>query len=302
MKTTTLTYPQYNFIDIAPLAARYKVLSQAILSFVTLGQFCEAMRATQKVRRLIGLYARLDTQNRLWARKIAMLSDRAWRERVLKELGGLRRLRMWEEAQKRLEQRALARSDRPSPKPQPSVPSWLYTPERLAESERLKAHVRKCTRVGLSPLVTRDRFKMDFDGMFRLPPLPRIASSARSVKVYTKNSIVDYDFNPVPFAKLSGFGPAMVWPVEFYAAMGMEMENDISKGCLTTANKVCPVPMPESAPHMRAGFVPPFHSMDSGLSLASQSQGRNDRVGTSQTPLQTVLTPKTYRYIFENPV
>ena len=302
MKTAALTYPQHHFVDIASLPVRYAVLAQAILSFVTSGQFREAMRATQKVRRMIRLYVRLDTQNRLWARKIAMLSDRAWRERVLKELGGLRRLRMWEAARKRIEQSFLARSYRPSPKAEASEPAWLYTPERLAESERLKAHIRKCARAGLSPLVTRDRVKMDFDGMFRLPPLPRITSSARSVIVYTKNSIVDYDFNPVPFAKVSGFGPAMVWPVEFYAAMGMEVESDISKGCHTAANEVCPVSIPASGPHMRPGFVPQFHSMDSGLSLASQSQGRNDRVGTSQTPLREVLPPKTYRYIFENPV
>ena len=157
-------------------------------------------------------------------------------------------------------------------------------------------------RAGAHPNIYRDRVKMDFDGLFRLPPLSREKRGIRQVKVYTKNSIVDYDFNGMPFGEVKGFGPAMVWPVEFYAAMGLEVEHDINKGCHTVANSVCPVPMPESAPKDQDGIQPQLYSMGSGLSLASQTQGRNDNLAFDALPLRFAMNRKTYNFIFENPV
>jgi len=298
MKTATFSSPQHHFIDLAPLSARYEVLTHAVLTYLAAGQLGLMLRYSRKVLRLVQVFTKLEAQNILLTRKREMLSHAPWRERVLKELGGLRRLKMWETARARV----LALGDAPAVTPKPSEPSWLYTPERRAESERLKAHARKCARAGAHPNIYRDRVKMDFDGLFRLPPLPRDKTGMRQVKVYTKNSIVNYDFNGMPFGEVKGFGPAMVWPVEFYAAMGLEVEHDINKGCHTVANSVCPVPMPESAPKDQDGIQPQLYSMGSGLSLASQTQGRNDNLAFDALPLRFAMNRKTYNFIFENPV
>jgi hypothetical protein len=63
---------------------------------------------------------------------------------------------------------------------------------------------------------------MDFAGEFRLPPLPRAPRGQRQIKVYTANSITEYDWNNIPFAKKTGFVPACVWPAEVFAAMEAE--------------------------------------------------------------------------------
>ena len=226
MKTASLTYPSsaLSFIDTAPLAARYEVLCASMMMFIAAGQMARVLRLSHKAVRLVRAFTYLDTHNILLRRKLDMLCNATWRERVLRELGGLRKLKLWEAAQKRIE----ARQDSLS-QPLPiskQIPAWLLTPERIAESERLKAHARLCGRATAHPRVVRDRVKMDFDGMFRLAPLPRLERAKRQLIIYTQNTIVDYDWNNVPFAIETGLGPAMVWPAEFYAAIGLERETE----------------------------------------------------------------------------
>jgi len=218
MKTASLTYPSYHFIDTAPLAARFEVLSQAVLTFLAAGQFGLVLKSTQKVRRLVRVFTRLEAHNHLLARKLEMLSHGPWRDRVLKDLGGLRKLKLWEAARERIDARAAA----PARPPQDDNPPWLYTAERIAESERLKAWARECSRACAHPNIVRDRVKVDLKGEFRLAPLPRGSRAAARVKVYTRADISDYDWNPIPFDRPEGFGPATVWPVEFHAAMAIE--------------------------------------------------------------------------------
>lgn len=292
MKTTTLTYPQYKFIDIAPLAARYAILTQAILTFVTTGQVHQAMRITQKVRRLIRLYARLDTQNKLWARKLEMLSDRGWRERVLKDLGGLRKLRLWEEARERILQR---RTLHVKP-PKPQEPAWLYTPERIAESERLKARARRCKRAGHNPRIVRDRFRVDIDGYFRLAPLPRYERAPRHLKVYTQQTIIDYDWDPAPFGKDDVLGVAIVWPVEFYAAAALEAKIEAARSNIAPPEKAHGAAETESNPAAKKLPLGP-------LMYEGDKDSRDDkRKCGGAVPLHLVLDRKIYDDIFENPV
>ena len=107
MKTATLDYPTYTFrfIDTAPLAARYQLLCASIMLFIEAGQMARVLRLTHKVRRLVRAFTQLDRHNILLQRKLNMLSNAAWRERVLQELGGLRKLKLWEAAKKRIEVR-----------------------------------------------------------------------------------------------------------------------------------------------------------------------------------------------------
>ena len=218
--TLSHTYPNLRFIDTAPLVSRFDVLAEAVLAFAIAGQCFASMRAARKVIRLVRVVTKLEAHNAHLRLKLDMLSNKPWRERVLKDLGGLRKLKLWEAAKARIEARTAA----PKKERKPQGPAWLYTAERIAESERLKARKRACARASHNPLIVRDKCKLDFEGQFRLAPLPRAKRGPRQMRVYTQNTIIEYDWNPIPFQEEKGFGPASVWPVEFYAAMKIEAE------------------------------------------------------------------------------
>ena len=223
MKTVTFTYSPPHLINTAPLATRYEVMLASIFAFIAAGRHEEVLTYSRKVLSLVRVFTRFEAQNILTRRKLDMLSHKPWRDRVLRELGGMRKLGLWEAAHKRLQERAGRAPKVKTPNPAKLLdPSWLYTPDRIAESERLKARVRDYAKACAPERVVRDRVKMDFEGEFRLAPLPRGERAPRRRKVYTAASLTEYDYNPLPFAPQSGFGPATVWPAEFRAAMMVE--------------------------------------------------------------------------------
>lgn len=290
MTTASFTYPQQHFIDTEPFALRYAVLTQAVLAYLAAGQLGRMLKTTQTILRLVRVFARVDAHNILLRRKLAMLANRAWRERVLSDLGGMRKLELWEAAQQRSAAQIRPRLTDNEDITQP----WLYTPERIAESERLKAHARKCMRASLHPNIVRDRVKVDFDGLFRLAPIPKGASRMRRVKVYTQNSITDYHWNPIPYAKDKGFGPAPVWPAEFYAAMSIEARSDHNRtshdytdGTITT----------ERRSRQTSGI-----KTSNGKISDIKEDVRDERNHKMVIPLHIALPRATYRTIFENPV
>jgi len=217
MKTASPTF-SLQFIDTAPLAVRYSVMMASLMGFIAAGRYRDMLRLSHKVGRLVRVFTKLEAHNARLKRKLEMLSHRPWRELVVKELGGLKRLKRWEASYAQIKARGGRRLNTPEPQP-----AWLLTPERIAESERLKAHARKCGRATAHPRVFRDRYRMDFAGEFRLAPLPRAPRGKFQIKVYTQNSITEYDWNNIPFAKETGFGPAMLWPEEVFVAMEIEM-------------------------------------------------------------------------------
>jgi len=233
MKSASLTYPKYSIIETEPLFLRYEVLAQAMLAMTIAGQFVLAGLAARKITHLARVASRLEAHNVQLRLKLKMLSHKQWREKVLKDLGGLRKLKMWEACKARIEARAAA----PRQEAKPKGPAWLYTAERIAESERLKARKREIFRANQNPNIVRDRCKVDFEGDFRLAPLPRGERALRQITVYTENTIIDYDWNPVPFAEKKGFGPASVWPEEFYAAMKIEAEILESRSSHSTCSR-----------------------------------------------------------------
>jgi len=208
-----------------------------------------------KLRRLVRAFTRFEAQNVLTRRKLEMLCHAPWRELVIKELGGMRKLKLWEAARERI----MARASRAPKPPAPQEPAWLFTPERIAESERLKAWARDCARAAAPKGFVRDKVKMDCDGEFRLAPLPRGANAARQIRVYTALSISDYDWDGIPFDTENGFGPISVWPVEFYAAMEIEA-GILEESCISS---VIPAKEPENrfdgepAPEGSTFRVPP---------------------------------------------
>jgi len=235
----------------------------------------------------------LDTHNRHLALKLEMLINTSWRERVLKELGGLRKLKLWEAARARIAARAAA----PSRPVLPLEPNWLFTPARMAESERLKARKREVFRAGHNSLIVRNRCKVDFEGEFRLAPLPRGECAARRMKVYTAKTIIDYDWNPMPIAKEKGFGPACVWPVEFYAAMAIEAQSDRNRGnsnhlsdTITTERRSRKTSDVKTQRPSSSSFRVPR-----GPGMTDK---KNRKSAVLTTPLHQALSPKEYRYFF----
>jgi len=292
MKTATSTLPKYSFIDTAPLAARYELLCASMMMFIEAGQMARVLRLTHKVRRLVRAFTQLDRHNRLLRLKLDMLSNAAWRERVLRELGGLRKLKLWEAARARIEAR---RNSPPRPKPvsiSEQTPAWLLTPSRMAESERLKAHARLCGRATAHPLILRDRVKMNFDGLFRLAPLPRGERAKRRLKIYTQNTIVDYDWNNIPFAKETGFGPASVWPAEFYAAMATD-DQIVESSILFSSPPCVSLQTRERGPRKNRGqqLGPPIHEDD-------RKKGRDDKRESLLLHPKYILSPKVHRDLF----
>ena len=285
MTTASFTYPQQHFIDTEPFALRYAVLTQAVLAYLAAGQLGRMLKTTQTILRLVRVFARVDAHNILLRRKLAMLANRAWRERVLSDLGGMRKLELWEAAQQRS-----AAQIRPNPTNNEDVTQpWLYTPERIAESERLKAHARKCMRACVHPNIVRDRVKVDFDGLFRLAPIPKGAARTRLEKVYTQNSIVDYRWNPIPFAKDKSFGPASVWPAEFYAAIEIEARSDHNRASRTIITE------------RRSRQTSDIKTSNGKISDIKEDV-RDERNHKMVIPLHIALPRATYRTIFENPV
>ena len=282
------TYHPPQLIDTAPLAARYAFMIQAILAFIAAGHMGLVLRYSEKLLRVLRVHNRLTGANVLVRRKRDMLFNSAWRRRVLWGLGGREKLRRWDEFNARFMPKLEIKSagSLNGYGPVKKIPAWLNTPERIAESERLKAHARNIMRATINPNVTRDRIKTDFDGLFRLPPLPRQERLSANTKIYTQNTIGEYIWNPIPFAKVEGFGPAMVWPREFYAAMiadGEMLEEE-----LPLYNEVA-----------QYNSVTPRR----GLSQSKIQKARDDKhKNLSIIPLRDALKPSTYRALFEDPI
>lgn len=225
---------RHSYIDIAPLGERYRLMTAAMLALAEAGQMAKLLKLSKGVVRLVNVYTRLQTHNTFLTRKLNMLSDKPWRERVLKELGGMRKLTLWDSAKARIEARRKAKRDTEIQTPPKSA--WLYSEDRLAESERLKALAREFARAAVHPNIVRDRCKMDFEGEFRLAPLPRGPRQTKATpsqpRVYTQQSISEYHFNPLPFAPETTLGPAPVWPEEFYLAIEADEIANLSEAAI----------------------------------------------------------------------
>lgn len=184
------------------------------------------LSVSKRVARLIKAYVKVATHNAHLKRKVDMLLSPAWRARVLKDLGGSEALIRWDKSVTRARLRRegyLA----PIKRRKADRPIGFNTPAHIAESERLKAHKRDCARACAPAGDLRDPYKMDREGLFRLAPLPRLSggqsAETRVPKIYTQQTIGDYHYNAIPLYRPKGLGPAPVWPIEFYAAMGMSL-------------------------------------------------------------------------------
>ena len=286
------------YINAKPLEARYLALIALIKTYIDIGRHREMERASYRMARTIKAYIKVLTHNDLLTRKLDMLASPIWRARVLKDLGGLRKLKLWDKAFQRASDNLRERCVPPVQ----AEHTWHRTPERIAISEQLKAHARRCAKACISAGTYRDPYKLDCDGMFRLAPLPRAKrQGVRRLTIYSEQTIGDYNYNAMPLYKPDGLGIATVWPMEFYAAMALELEdqnaasNDvIPHTCILAQQKTDPGP--------------------AGLALVRDDNSENpedkdewydiidDMIDRDMNVLANFIGIKTYRYVFENPV
>jgi len=155
----------------------------------------------REVRRLI----HEATQANRFALKLDMLTDRAWRFRVMRELGGMPAFMNWYRRRKS------------------GVP--LKRKRKILSGEELahRAHTKTCGKASAHPRIFNDPFKMDGEGDFRLAPLPRFE---RDKDMPTHNRPdADYEYDGTLVANLRGHkAPISVWPEEFLIFAEMEME------------------------------------------------------------------------------
>ena len=125
--------------------------------------------------------------------------------------------------------------------------------------------------------------------MFRLAPLSRRSSKTkRKLTIYSKLTIGDYNYNAMPVYKPDGLGIATVWPMEFYAAMALEAED-------------------------QSAAAKDVNSPAAGLALARDDKTEDpedkdewydiidDMIDKDMNVLANFIGINTYRYVFENP-
>ena len=292
---------RYDPIGTAPLAARFQLLMVYVSTLLTVKRYGDVLSVSKRVARLIKAYVKVSTHNAHLRRKADMLLNPDWRARVLKDLGGSEALIRWDKSVTRARLRRegyLA----PIKRRKAEGPIGFNTPEHIAESERLKAHKRACAKACASAREFRDPFKMDQDGLFRLAPLPRLgtgqSADTRAPRIYTQQTIEDYHYNAVPLYKPKGFGPAPVWPIEFYAAMGMsltlERPNyaaiDLSEEPMLQIDQTCQIEDITKEDELFSAARP----MYSPAPIFPEP--------ISPTPLIAFIGKTTYNYIFETPI
>ena len=288
------------YIDAKLLEARYLALIALIKTYIDIGRHREMERASYRMTRTVKAYIKVLTHNDLLTRKLDMLASPIWRARVLKDLGGLRKLKLWDKAFQRAKGDLPQRKRRVTPKD--PEPVWWRTTERMALPEQLKAHARRCAKACVSEGTYRDPYKLDCDGMFRLAPLPRAKrQGARKLTIYSELTIGEYEYNAVPVYKPEGLGIATVWPMEFYAAMALEAE-DQNAAAKDVIPHTCILAQQNKDPR------------SAGLALVRDDKTEepedkdewydiiDDMIDRDMNVLANFIGIKTYRYIFENPI
>ena len=270
MVALTLTLLDIEWMDASGVIAN-KRLQRRCMSRVK--------HLTSRVRRVSAAILKVKVHNILLERKLDMLRTPDWRARVLKDLGGMARLKSWDAAWLRHLAYLAGEAPKRAVKPLKPEPVWWRSPERVAESERLKARFRLCEKACVNPRTFKDPFKVDFEGEFRLAPIPRprqtnAASAKGKPRIYSKVDICEYGYDAMPIWKDFGVGLSTLYPMEFYAAMIVE-----SKG----EDEV------EGEDELEGEDRPPSNLLN--LSIAS-----NDNHA-----LIEFIGRKTYKYIFENP-
>lgn len=127
----------------------------------------DALRLSRKVARAVRALIKAQTTAYQAQLKRAMLATPHWRARVLRDLGGKRALERWDERfAKAVQRQAYETSPRKRPLTcaQIAAYAWMKHKRQIGwTSLNLNGH----------PRIVFDRVRTDFEGQFRLAPLPR---------------------------------------------------------------------------------------------------------------------------------
>lgn len=211
--------------DVEALGAHYRHLVMLVMTWTLAGNFGEVLKASLDAGRAARALIKAKIRARQDRTRADMLACAGWRAKVISDLGGLRKLALWQAAMKRAVSRERGRAQRWTV-PVAPPPKTYVTPQMRAAgaAEALRrARIRDCARACAHPGVFKDPFRVDQDGLFRLPPLPR---EARTARAGGRRSLipVDYAFDARKTTGLSGaLAPAMVWPIEFYRAQARDI-------------------------------------------------------------------------------
>ncbi len=185
--------------DLGPLRAHYVFLCAQLLAAIAHPD--AALSLARQLRRHVRVMIQASQAHFRRRQKIAMLLRPDWRERVIADLGGWKRLRRWTKRQAEID----------AAPPEKSF-ERVFRPAGNEEEEERRAHMRELMKANTHPLILRDPCRMDFDGGFRLPPQARLVNPIADPDY-------DYDFDPRSLADFTGLKtPITVWPEEFRAA------------------------------------------------------------------------------------
>ncbi|WP_416877767.1 hypothetical protein [Litorimonas sp.] len=185
--------------DLAPLRAHYAWLCAQLLAAIVHPEV--TLSLARQLRRHVRVMIQASQAHFRRRQKIAMLLRPDWRERVISELGGWKRLRRWTKRQAAIDAA-----------PPEKTYHTIFHPAADEEEAARRAHMRELMKANAHPLILRDPCRMDFDGWFRLPPQARLVNPIADPDY-------DYDFDPRPMADFTGLKtPITVWPEEFRAA------------------------------------------------------------------------------------
>ena len=197
--------------DLGPLRARYALLCAQLLAAIVHPDAVLAL--AQTLQRHVRVMIQASQAHFRRRQKIAMLLRPDWRERVITDLGGWKRLRRWTKRQAAIEAA-----------PPEKIYEKVFHPAADEEETARRGHMRELMKANAHPLILRDPCRMDFDGGFRLPPQARVVNPIADPDY-------DYDFDPRPLADFTGLKtPITVWPEEFRAAAEIKpLEEEIEE-------------------------------------------------------------------------
>ena len=216
MKARLSFYAPDGLPDIPALTARYERLILMVKVLILARDYAGVLKTSFEIGRAVRALIKGKTRAAAQERKFQMLLSPVWRARVISDLGGMRKLALWNAAMKRAVLRSFDNKHRW--RPEAMSPSSGFIPPQIIAAQKLESarreRIRDCARACANPNIFKDPFRVDFDGNFRLPAVPRAPASG--VK---SSSTREYEYDARPINKLTGIhAPAMVWPAEFYAA------------------------------------------------------------------------------------
>ncbi|MEE9347090.1 MAG: hypothetical protein V3U82_02770 [Robiginitomaculum sp.] len=139
-----------------------------------------ALITARAMRRIVRLIIQIEQQNGRITLKKNMLKSSGWRARVLRELGGDVALARWEKSLKRSKARGNIRLTRGEYSRRESGKHNALTWFEEKRREQRNAEQRRFASFAPShPLIFKDAIKVDFEGQFRLAPLPRLSGPRR---------------------------------------------------------------------------------------------------------------------------